>query len=69
MKFGSLKRNYESVANYAAKDNNESRKIKEITDALKRTIEEMKRRNGQLTTDNKSLKEMAETMTGNYREA
>lgn len=45
MKFGSLKRNYESVANYAAKDNIESKKFKEVTDALKRSNEELLRNN------------------------
>ena len=69
MKFGSLKRNYESVANYAAKDNMESKRIKEATDDLKRAVEELKQKNGELTVENKVLKENADNMSGNYRDA
>ena len=69
MKFGSLKRNYESVANYAAKDNMESKRIKEATDDLKRAVEELKQVNSQLTIDYKKEKETADTMSGNYRDA
>ena len=69
MKFGSLKRNYESVAKYAAKDNIESKQVKEVIDGLKRSVEELKRTNGTLTADNKSLKETADSMTGRYRDA
>jgi hypothetical protein len=38
VKFGSLKRNYESVSTYAAKDNVEYNKVKEMTDRMKREI-------------------------------
>ena len=69
MKFGSLKRNYESVANYAAKDNVEGKRVKEMTDALKRSVEELKKSNATLTTDNKTFKETAESMTGRYKDA
>jgi hypothetical protein len=69
MKFGSLKRNYESVAKYAAKDNIESKQVKEVIDGLKRQVEEYKVKNGALTADNKTLKETADNMTGRYKDA
>jgi hypothetical protein len=45
IKFGSLKRNYESVTTYAAKDNNEYKKVKEMQDAMKREADDLRKMN------------------------
>ena len=67
-KFNSLKRNYESVSAYAAKDNVEFKKIKDLTDNLRRANEELKESNSRYQLLNKKLKEEHERLMTQNRQ-
>lgn len=68
MKFGSLKRNYESVSSYAAKDNMEQKKVKDIIDALKRENDAFKHQNNTLAMEHKALSEQNEFLNSKCRD-